>query len=73
MTPAELSEELDKRLTPVIERLRSENPGMDNVMFSGTVTGYLLKTGVALAVNGGCPRKILLKSLQGIIEEAYRR
>ena len=70
MTPTELQEELDKRMSLVIEQLRRE-ANMGSVSFSGGVTGFLLKTAVALAVEGGCPKKVLLKSMQDIIQESY--
>lgn len=70
MTSNELCDELDKELEPILNRLR-EKAHMDNVSFSGAVTGFLLKTGINLAVKGGCPRKVLTKSLLNIIQEGY--
>lgn len=73
MTGPEICDKLDEKLGPIIERLREENPGINHIAFSGAITGYLLKTGVALAVKGGCPKKALMESMQDIIEAGYRK
>lgn len=71
MTGPEICDKLDEKLGPIIERLREENPGIDHIAFSGAIAGYLLKTGVALAVKGGCPMRTLLKSMEDIIRTGY--
>ena len=70
MTQAELQEQLDIRMTKVIEELRKE-AGMESVTFSGGVTGFMLKTGIAIAIRDGCPRRVLLKTTTGLIENGY--
>ena len=71
MTPGELHDLLDSRMAKVILDTKEEAGDMDAVRFSGTVSGFLIKTGIHLAAVGGCPNDVLRTQVSVIIKDAY--
>jgi len=68
---SELHNELDIRFSEIIEHIR-KTTRLSHVVFSGAVSGFLIKTGIYLAANGGCPDTVLLIQLNKVVKEAYK-
>ena len=62
---------LDERLNETIEQYRQKS-GLSKVAFNGTVTGFLLKTGIKLAVADGMGPMTLRQAVNLLIDEAFR-
>jgi hypothetical protein len=73
MTQKEIEEYLDIRLSEIINNLKAEAKGTDSVTLSGTITGFLMKTGLKLAVASGCPKHVMEKAMDAAIERAYKK
>jgi hypothetical protein len=69
-TVDELQEYLDIELSRVVDAAKAR-AGLDAVTFSGTVSGFLIKTGLALAVHGGAPRNVVENAMSASIADAY--
>lgn len=67
----ELCDKLDERLNETIEQYRQKS-GLSKVAFNGTVTGFLLKTGIKLAVADGMGPMTLRQAVNLLIDEAFR-
>jgi hypothetical protein len=65
-----LTDELDKKFTEVIENARRLST-LHPLTFSGTVVGFMIKSGIMLAVNHGCPSGVLRTQLDEILKAAY--
>jgi hypothetical protein len=72
MTTDELNNILDIRLAAVVAELK-EKSGLDPMSFSGTVVGFLIKTGIHLAAKEGCPNSTLRSNVNQVIKEAYAK
>jgi hypothetical protein len=65
-----LEEFLDVNLTKVIDEARKTH-GADQIRFAGTVSGFLIKTGIALAARNGAPRPVLEEALARAVQDWY--
>ena len=65
-----LQEHLDIELAQVVEDAR-RRASMDGVTFTGTVSGLLLRTGLALAAKHGAPRSVVEVQLSHLIQETW--
>lgn len=66
----DLQEHLDIELAQVVEDAR-RRASMESVTFSGTVSGFLLRTGLALAAKHGAPRSVVEVQLSHMIQETW--
>jgi len=75
MTQKEIEEYLDINMSAVVDGLKAKAKadGTDPLTLSGAITGFLMKTGLALAASGGCPKHVMKKAMEASIEEAYRK
>ena len=71
MTLEELQLHLDVEFAQVIERVKTLASDMDAVTLSGSIAGFLIKTGIALAVNGGAPRSAVSVAIDDALNELY--
>lgn len=71
MTISKLQNELDIKFSAVVNELKKTSK-LNPIDFAGTVAGFLIITGIYMAVKGGCPRKILQNQLNQNIEDAYK-
>lgn len=71
----ELEEYLDREFAVVVQRARALNNAsarpLDDIAFSGTVTGMLLKTALKLAHDHHAPRHIIEKTIALTIESLW--
>lgn len=70
-TPTELHEYLDVHFAAVIDKAVSLTIHMDPKVRAGSIAGFLIKTGVGVAVRGGCPKGTLLAAFTLAIDELY--
>lgn len=73
MTQREIEEHLDIHITKVIDDLKTKAVGVDSITLSGAITGFLLNTGLKLAVAGGCPQHVMVRAMADSIKEAYKK
>lgn len=73
MNQKEIEEYLDIHMTEIISNLKAKAEGTDPLTLSGTITGFLMKTGLKLAAHGGCPRHVMEKAMADSIREAYKK
>jgi len=67
-----LQDELDIALTKVFEELRVKHEAsVGKPFFLGQVAGFLLKSAIKLAKEGGCPYHVLRESLLDSVNEEY--
>jgi hypothetical protein len=71
-TADELQDHLDAELSRVIEEAR-RRADLDALTFAGTVSGFLLKTGLALAAKHNAPRSVVEGQMGAMIADAYAR
>jgi len=73
MNQREIEAFLDEGVTRVVEELKAKatEDGTDGVVLQGAIAGFLIKTGLALAAHGGCPRRVMEAAVSASIAEAY--
>lgn len=67
----ELCDRLDKGLNQIIEEYRSTS-ALSKSAFNGTVVGFMLKTGIGLAMRDGMSDNMIRVVCDRLIEEAFR-
>ncbi|VVB55163.1 Uncharacterised protein [uncultured archaeon] len=73
MNIKELNDLLDIKVAAAITECKEAYGEGDSITFKGSVAGFLIKTGIYLAAEGGCPNKILRNQLNEAIKEAYHQ
>lgn len=70
-TADELSEFLDVNFARIVEEAGKLSPELDPVMRAGTIAGFLIKTGIALAAKNGAPEAVMRRAVDNMISEAF--
>lgn len=66
-----LHEEADERFAALVEELRAECQGMDDVTFAGTISALLFKTGIKLAAHHGAPKNVVQLAVAQTIDDCF--
>jgi hypothetical protein len=66
-----LHEEADERFAALVEELKAECRGMDEVTFAGTISAILFKTGIKLAAHHGAPKDVVQLAVAQTIDECF--
>ena len=67
----ELEDYLDREFAAVIEKALEQFSELDPIVRSGTIAGFLIKTGMAIAAKHGAPRRAVLAGFQDALREIY--
>lgn len=67
----ELEEYLDREFAAIIDKAQVQFVAVHPVVRSGTIAGFLIKTGLLIAVKHGAPRRAVVAGFQDALREAY--
>jgi hypothetical protein len=67
-----LHEEADERFAALVKELHAQCKDMDEVLFAGTISAILFKTGIKLAAHYGAPKNIVQLAVAQTIDDYFK-